>query len=66
MKEIGETFIHNQQTLLVVEKDSCEGCYFLVDNCLDSENMFLCGEKSREDGKSVIFKVLMNDFKFGK
>lgn len=57
-RPIGEIFEWHGVKLQVVEKISCDGCYFRTcDDCLNfRKNTGYCGECVRDDQKNVIFK----------
>ena len=57
-KKIGEVFEHNGVTLITIENNGCEGCFFNSSICtLVNSNQYLpCVPKYRDDNKSVIFK----------
>lgn len=59
-RPVGEIFEYCKLKLQVVEGETCEGCYFrleelCVNNGHDTGN---CGDIYRTDGKSIIFKQI--------
>lgn len=57
-REIGETFEWRGVKLQVVENEHCADCYFCGDKgCLNyRSDTGYCGEYTRGDHKSIIFK----------
>ena len=57
-RPVGEIFEYCKLKLQVIEKLSCEGCYFCGDeHCLNFvSDTGYCGESARNDNKNVIFK----------
>lgn len=57
-RPIGEIFKFCNLKLQVVENNSCDECYFMVDvGCINYlSNTGECGESMRNDRKNVIFK----------
>lgn len=56
-KKIGEVFEYNGVTLITIENNSCEGCFFNNRNiCTIGNRLFLCSSIFREDNKNVIFR----------
>lgn len=59
-RPIEEIFEWRGVKLQVVEKDTCDSCFFKNDSgCFSYRNETgYCGESLREDNKSVIFKPI--------
>lgn len=56
-KRIGEVFKYNGVTLITIENNSCEGCFFNnKDICTIGNRLLLCSSIFREDNKNVIFR----------
>lgn len=57
-RPIGEIFEYRKIKLQVVENNGCEGCYFEDKNCPINypTKTGWCGDSTRDDRKSVIFK----------
>ena len=59
-RAIGEVFEFEGKNLKVVEYKGCGGCYFeFYEYCGKKKEMAgICSHETREDKKSVIFKLL--------
>ena len=58
LKEGGKFKVGERKTisLVAIESDKCEGCYFYDKNSCNVRGKFECIEKYRSDHKNVIFK----------
>lgn len=56
---IGEAFKYNGVTLITIENNSCEGCFFNDGNiCTRETELIFCSAGYRNDNKNVIFKKM--------
>ena len=56
-RKVGEVFKYNGVTLITIENNSCEGCFFNNrDICTIGNRLLLCSSIFREDNKNVIFR----------
>ena len=56
---IGEAFKYNGVTLITIENNSCEGCFFNDGNiCTRETEPIFCSAGYRNDNKNVIFKKM--------
>ena len=58
-RAIGEVFDYNGVTLITIENNSCEGCFFNDGNiCTRETELIFCSAGYRNDNKNVIFKKM--------
>lgn len=58
-RKVGEVFKYNEVTLITIENNSCEGCFFNDGNiCTREARLILCSPMFRKDNKNVIFKEM--------
>ena len=55
-RKVGERFDFKGETLEVIERIGCKGCYFFNRRCTRITHSFSDCNLSRSDSKSVIFK----------
>ena len=57
--KVGEVFKYNGVTLITIENNSCEGCFFNDGNiCTREDELIFCSAGYRNDNKNVIFKEM--------
>ena len=58
-RKVGEVFDYNGVTLIIIENNSCEGCFFNDGNiCTRETELIFCSAGYRNDNKNVIFKKM--------
>ena len=58
-RKVGEVFDYNGVTLITIENNSCEGCFFNDGNiCTRETELIFCSAGYRNDNKNVIFKKM--------
>ena len=58
-RKVGEVFKYNGVTLITIENNSCEGCFFNDGNiCTRETELIFCSAGYRNDNKNVIFKEM--------